>query len=433
MLVYILRLSRLWANTAYFETEQYLESNRVLSGHFVPTSPGRLSQEFNPCILSKAQPIKIPLFPHTLAETPNTMTGSTMITETRPHIQQLPLRHQFPSDKPRLDLSWGDFSKWTRTVQTGLRGNLLLNYVFDPIVPKPDALTQPIALTNWIANDSTALAYIEGAVADTELDGLVTDKGAKSCYDDLKTRAQRGGPIRQIGILQDALKTYCSPSEPLGTTAKTINALIDRAFDMGTVNRDVFKSIALLNSLGSDKSYESLQVAISTALSNSTIAHPFTHADVVRQMEAHQFVLNQRTHQTPHETTALAAKAHPPHGGCPHCSNCALRGFNPVGHTQPWCIHEGGGMAGKTIEESRAARLAQGGGGRKTAKKNTSASTGTSKIKVSRGDTTLYLEGQNAETALAAFFKDTPSGQPKVEFAGLATDPTPMPTADRGP
>ncbi|KAF5380152.1 hypothetical protein D9615_006145 [Tricholomella constricta] len=121
-----------------------------------------------------------------------------------------------------------------------------------------------------------AIAALQSAINDSLHDLIDYEKGVRRSYDALREHCQSAGPIRQVAIIRQALSTsYCSPSEPLVATANNICMLIDTAFDMGAITRDLFKCIALLNGL-SDKSYESIQSTISCALSDSTSESPYT-------------------------------------------------------------------------------------------------------------------------------------------------------------
>ncbi|KAG6873050.1 hypothetical protein C0993_001738, partial [Termitomyces sp. T159_Od127] len=64
------------------------------------------------------------------------------------------------------------------------------------ILPRPSESTKPHADANWALDDRLAITFICSALDDVEHRDLVTDKGARHCFEDLKTRAQREGPIK---------------------------------------------------------------------------------------------------------------------------------------------------------------------------------------------------------------------------------------------
>ncbi|KAG6885464.1 hypothetical protein C0995_009266 [Termitomyces sp. Mi166 len=91
-----------------------------------------------------------------------------------------------------------------------------------------------------------------------------------------------------------------------------------------------------------------------------------------------------------------------------------------TGHTAPWCILEGGGMAGKTTEESKWARLAHYDNIRKDKGKRISKVTFTP-----AGSSAFTLEGDPETIAAYLATKGLLTALAKQEFAGLASDNIP--------
>ncbi|KAF5377091.1 hypothetical protein D9615_010560 [Tricholomella constricta] len=174
------------------------------------------------------------------------------------------LRASIPFSGVKLHRDNHDWKKWERNFRTFTTLNHLTHYVFPPYTYLPLPHTEPRAFSNYTENLTMAVAALQSAVDDSLHDLIDYENGVRKSYEALRNHCQSAGPIRQVTIIRQALSTYCSPSEPLVATANTICTLIDTAFDMGTITRDLFKGIALLNSL-SDKTYESIQ---------STISHP---------------------------------------------------------------------------------------------------------------------------------------------------------------
>ncbi|KAF5386655.1 hypothetical protein D9615_001950 [Tricholomella constricta] len=223
---------------------------------------------------------------------------------TNPSVARIHIRTPWAGAK--LDRTTGDFNQWAEHFTDALIMNGLDEYVLDPVIPRPPADTEPRAHVNWVRNNRLAITYIRTALADTETTDLVVDKGANECFKDLKARAQREGPVKQVSLLREALATYCSLSEPLPTTAKKISDIVRRAYDVGEINCDLFTCIALLNSLN-DHAFESLQASVSQCLANSTKAAPFTSADIRRLMENQQTIINSKSHHS--SDVALTANA----------------------------------------------------------------------------------------------------------------------------
>ena len=110
---------------------------------------------------------------------------------------------------------------------------------------------------------------------------------------------------------------------------------------MGSIDDDKLLTILLFNGLRDH--YACLQTSINDMFTGGTT----TSDDVVNRLLLEEQVLNDNATISP--TTALAAvNAMPPH---PVCANCKR-----PSHRTEFCIGPGGQMAGKTIEEARAAQ-----------------------------------------------------------------------------
>lgn len=283
---------------------------------------------------------------------------------SNPSVSERIIRHRW--NAPKFSHANGNFSQWTKHLKDALILNGIYSYVFSPAIPCPDAASEPHAHANWSMNDRLAITFIKSVLEEVELRDLLVTNGAATCYEDLKSRARREGPIKQIALLQEALSTYCSHFEPLPVTVGRITDIVKRTFDVGDVTRELFTCIALLNSLN-DPSFDGLQNSVSTLLSAGTKEKPCDPVDIRLLMENAQNILNSKASSA--QNTALSAKEgiksrstdipshnHGPEATC--CKNChALR--RPCrGHTKLFCIQKGGGMAGKSIVEAQAAQKA---------------------------------------------------------------------------
>ncbi|KAG5351674.1 hypothetical protein C0989_005369, partial [Termitomyces sp. Mn162] len=63
---------------------------------------------------------------------------------------------------------------------------------------------------------------------------------------------------KAVALICQALLTYAPLAEPIDTTAHKICNLIDHAFLIGAIDKDLLKCITLLNSIN-NKSFQSLQ------------------------------------------------------------------------------------------------------------------------------------------------------------------------------
>ncbi|KAG6898092.1 hypothetical protein C0993_007091, partial [Termitomyces sp. T159_Od127] len=159
------------------------------------------------------------------------MSSTISTNTTNSSISEQIICHQWEGVKYRR--ADGNFSQWTDSLKDALILNSLYVYVFDTTILRPDFKAEPHAYSNWGPNDHLAITFIKSALDDTEHRVLVIDKGASSCFSDLKTCVQREGLIEQVALFQEALSTYCSLSKPLPTTAGHIVDIVKRAFDIG--------------------------------------------------------------------------------------------------------------------------------------------------------------------------------------------------------
>ncbi|GLB33459.1 hypothetical protein LshimejAT787_0103430 [Lyophyllum shimeji] len=344
---------------------------------------------------------------------------------TNPSITAIKMSVGFSGAK--LERDKGDFKTWVRVFRGFVTLNHLRGYIFEPLVRAPDRDEEPNAYRNYVENCDMALAALQTAVADSELEYIDWEKSPKACFDALRTRHQSAGPVRQIALIREALSTYCSHTEPLPTTVRRICDTIDQAYEMGEITRDLLKCFAILNSLN-DRAFEAIQSTINRALSDATASNPYTSDQVRSLIDSEQTLINAKKRMQPLDTALVAKSAHThnhgPNTDC--CSICFGLGRRCGGHTSEWCVQKGGGCEGKTIPEAQKARAAH-----KTARKadkekekgTKSGSGGSTSTKIS----VLYTVNGKAYVAHVdpSDITEVAGGAPKQEFAGLASAPLP--------
>jgi hypothetical protein len=251
---------------------------------------------------------------------------------------------------PKLDKLKSNYRPWLRAADLFITLTGLSGYV-DGTIQEPND-TEPRARAHWLANNSLAAALIISTVEASEQEYLDRKLGAKACWETIRKRHQSEGPIRQVQLLQEALMTRCTHTTPLPVTAEKICSSIDRAYEMGNISKDLLKCIALLGSLGND--FGNVRSIITRDISSSTDTAPFTSTQLRVYLDNKQNLINSDK-VTPSESIALSAQQLSKSTSAT-CSNCK-RNF----HEAEYCIRPGGGMAGKTLDESKqACRLAHG-------------------------------------------------------------------------
>lgn len=149
----------------------------------------------------------------------------------------------------------------------------------------------------------------------------------------------------------------CLPSESLTKTMDSIIKKIDRAFDAGAITKELIQLIAILSAL-SDCSYAHIQSIISWDFTTAGDVTKYGPTEIRRFLEGKQMFIN--ADKTSPGDVVLAAVPTVKNSRYAKlvCEGCKSRGWsNFTGHTLPWCILDRGGMAGKTVKESRTAQI----------------------------------------------------------------------------
>ena len=114
---------------------------------------------------------------------------------------------------------------------------------------------------------------------------------------------------------------------------------------MGDISKDLLKCIALLSSLGSE--FAHLRSIITRDISAATSSKPFTSIQLRTYLNGEQSLLDSDNKRANVDSIALPAHVK----NVIVCTNCKRNG-----HVTTYCISPGGGMAGRSIDESKQAR-----------------------------------------------------------------------------
>ncbi|KAG6847667.1 hypothetical protein H0H93_006652, partial [Arthromyces matolae] len=162
--------------------------------------------------------------------------------------------------------------------------------------------------------------------------------------------------------------------------------------------------IILSSSLSDDPSFAPARSIIERNLLEVGDTNTYGPSHIWRFLENEQYLLSSEgtgttTDSLPSDTTALPRPSNR-HSACLVCKSCKAANRPTFrGHTRQWCVKEGGGMYGKSLEESRRARAAHYDA---LWKAKTEKEKGTSKIIVTApSGGTFTIEGDS--DAIAAF------------------------------
>ena len=216
---------------------------------------------------------------------------------------------------------------------------------------------------------------------------------------------------------------------------------------MGKIDEDQLLIILLLNALCGD--YSRLQTSVNDLLHNPSTTSREVRSRLLRE-EQTIGINDKQSAGNATSNTALAAISNKSKPSRPLCANCER-----PGHKAEFCIAEGGQMAGKTLDEARAAQAAQKAatsntnkrGNRNTTSQSTTTAppsqpqTGAAKSLMINGKQYMLVDNTantattpsitaDTNTALSAMSIRMPTYDEDKYFAVLATDTNPSASLD---
>ena len=154
------------------------------------------------------------------------------------------------------------------------------------------------------------------------------------------------GPIIQINLIHEVMN-LCATNETLMIAIDNICVLMDRVFVMGEISNDTLINFAILQSY---PNYQEIQLDIQWLLRTVIKTVPVTCSEIHAIVQEHVDLMSDMNSGTPTSITLVACST--PKNIKSQMTNYCTRCKQP-GHTHLYCIQEGGGMARKTIEESK--------------------------------------------------------------------------------
>ena len=281
--------------------------------------------------------------------------------------------------------NWQEWNKQLRFLcdQHGFRPYL------NGTLARPDQTLHFESACAWETSDVALRGFICQHISDHDYDVVGELPTAFEMYDALRNKYQKLGPYAKIKTIRAILDTVTPlHGTPYCQTFDEIAKLQSRYIKMGHLTDDQLLCIYMLNALR-------LHPRMQTSL-NDMLANPLTtSADIRRRLEQEDDTIGTGTNPPENALAAAAGSTKPPR---PVCANC-----EKVGHRTEFCIAAGGQMAGKTIEEARAARDAARNKtrgtdkctGRNTANaSNTANSANTATVPITNNQHTITINGQ---------------------------------------
>lgn len=158
-------------------------------------------------------------------------------------VPRLSIHTTFQGEK--LDQLKSNWTTWNQDILIALMLNSLDEYI-DGTLHQPNASSEPCASANWRSNDRLARGFILQYIDSREQDTISGITMAKECWDVLKTRHEKEGPVRQLQQLTKALKTSFSLEKPLPETAAAMHDLVKQAFAASDLTCDIITCLVFL-------------------------------------------------------------------------------------------------------------------------------------------------------------------------------------------
>ena len=350
--------------------------------------------------------------------TSTSTTPTYDVDATRPSVALLGYFTSF--DKEKLDKEKANWNSWTWDIYLAMSFDWSYDYVTGDTVA-PDTLLKPRALRNWNSNDRSACAFLSSAISDAEWKALSDPphSNVKAYWEKLKNHHSSDRPVAQVYLLKQVMSiVITSPSESITKRIDKATDLVHCAYTMNSADglaEETFFSIIALNALG--KEHEAIQFQLQDRLQQATLQSPFSFTQIWALLEDKQRLIDvNKCQNNPAATPSSIVLSAQDTNNIILCSNCGKRG-----HKDRYCISQGGGMAGKTIEESKTQHQLDKEASRSKTRAPGTPSASSQKVRIPYKDANrqaLILEVN------VNIFQAIPTST-SASFAGIASTPIP--------
>jgi len=274
---------------------------------------------------------------------PNAGTTSTTVSALGPNDIIVTLQYINDNSWPKdfkLDIELGNWDEWSLEV-TFLADRQGFAEYLDGTLSQPDATTHPKANQLWAKNDRSLRGFLFSHVSRSDYRAIRHLPTSHLIFEELCSVHEKLGIHMQLVLLTKAMTIRYQPDVPYSKTTEEIDKLFSRIEAMGPIDNNRIRATLMLNALQNLDSIHShlLNLADDPSFSYKTIARRLTQEESIKRS---------RTEQLAQSSTALAAQGR----GKPRtiCTNCQR-----PGHLVDFCVRAGGKMAGRSIDDARAA------------------------------------------------------------------------------
>ena len=256
----------------------------------------------------------------------------------------------WPSDLI-LDITKSNWTEWDHMLSLAVHQCGIRPYL-EGEIPCPDVLVSPDAYHVWKHNDDSLSAFITRYISKSDVIRTKDCKTAATLYKRLESLHQNQGVYAQLTLLTKALQIRLKYDTPLSETAAEIINYHTQIMAIGSLKDDDIRAALLLHSMSD--AFPHLQDVVQ----NMTHLPNFSSEMILQRIYSEDALIRRRqelgiANPTPTvplpSQTAFAAQSRPSTTKviCTHCKR--------TGHSADYCIAPGGKMAGRTVDEARAA------------------------------------------------------------------------------
>jgi hypothetical protein len=281
-------------------------------------------------------------------------TSPPPVTAAVPTVRLLTVSTLFPGEK--LDKELSNWIAWKQAMFQYMGTSRLIRYTKPNAKSfRPNQFLDPIGYDNWVQNDECACAYIHGAISANEhlaLGSEALTEDAAALWALLEARHKDDGPVTQVSLIREAMGLRAT-ADDFTTAPKEIVRIMERVFSMGPISNDTYTNFIILHSFSE---LQDMQFNIQDQLKMASKESPATPLTVLNYLREKQKIIDSNSSARTATSIALAARSTPSPRNNKSRQALFCTGCKGNTHTHPYCIREGGGMAGRSIEESKAQR-----------------------------------------------------------------------------
>ena len=225
----------------------------------------------------------------------------------------------------------------------------------DGSLPCPDASTYAEAAFIWKRNDAALRAFHLSHISAADVHLVRPLPTARLMFDKLKATHEQQGAFAQVNLLLKSLQIKFTYEKPIRETLAELRTYFHRISVMGPLKPDDIFAVMLLNAM--NENFGPLRQTIHTLASSSNFTSEMI---ATRMLEEDKYILERVNAGQPANpyslnpsstpSSAFAANSSRPRSPRPTCSNCKREG-----HLTDFCISPGGKMAGRPVDEAKAA------------------------------------------------------------------------------